>query len=128
MEFLWDETRGNANVGSWNQLHQTPLHLAVENNHRHIIFYLARRGADVNFPGFGGDRPLHLAARLGHYGACLQLLDREADPLRRNSGGSLPSECARHYGHRGLVKLLVEAEKRALDELCEMERRALRGW
>ena len=50
----------------------SPLYLAVKNNHPDIVELLCRAGADVNTTGGGNNTPLHVAARHG-FEECLEV-------------------------------------------------------
>lgn len=57
-----------------NDLHQTPLHLAVIMGLKHVVRRLIVGGANIEMRDHNGDTPLHIASREGHYEIVRQLL------------------------------------------------------
>uniref|UniRef100_A0A0K2V134 RING-type domain-containing protein n=1 Tax=Lepeophtheirus salmonis TaxID=72036 RepID=A0A0K2V134_LEPSM len=68
---------GRANINVQNMNLQTPLHLAVERQHAHIVRLLVREGCDLNITDKDGDTPLHEALRHHTLTQLRQLQDME---------------------------------------------------
>ena len=76
----------------YNNLKQTPLHLAVITGQAHIVGKLITAGANANMPDRNGQTPAHLACQRSST-ACLEELFKVAnavDPDLKNFGGFTP--------------------------------------
>ena len=61
-------------VNELNIYDKTPLHVAMEKQHRTIAEILICRGADINAPDVYGNTPLHCALIFGGDITCVRLL------------------------------------------------------
>lgn len=97
---------------------QTPLLLAVEQDHPGLVALLLARGADPDATMWHGGTALHIAARRRRRALADQLLAAGADPQRRDAFGRIPGDWAQLAGPgeadapRGRV---VDASGRGLD-------------
>ena len=96
----------------------TPLMIAAEYGHQHIISLLLRKGAQMEQKTWrrGGWTALHFASGNGHVQAVKSLLEAGADPTARTipvftgaTTGNTPTSLAEERGHKNVVKLLVVA-------------------
>ena len=84
-----------ANVGSRDNLGNTPLHLAVAlQASPQAIALIASRGADVNARNNAGDSPLHLAVRKNWKAQGEAILQAKADIFASNVKGETPLSIA----------------------------------
>lgn len=84
-----------ANVGSRDNLGNTPLHLAVSlQASPQAIAIISSRGADVNARNNAGDSPLHLAVRKNWRAQGEALLQAKADIFASNVKGETPLSIA----------------------------------
>ena len=78
----------------------TPLHIASQRGHNHVIQLLINGGAEVNPAIFGTDSnisPLHLAIKAGHVEVVKVLLANKADVAQKTPITALAA--AIKYGH-----------------------------
>ncbi len=94
----------------------TPLHWAVDKDHRHVVEYLLEKGADVNAEDSNGDTPLRYALNDPEHGRGIAVLlvikgaklpgeDQEA---REILGGLHPLHEVARLGQAANVKHLLE--------------------
>lgn len=119
-------------LNQYNNMRQTPLHLAVLMDQPEMVELLLRGGTELRLPDRHGDTPVHIAARLGHV-QCLEKMfptvDRPMCELRHsqlfsyfewrkpspttsllNFDGYSPLHLAVQSGRLAVVKLLVAAK------------------
>jgi len=87
---------------------ETPLHLAVRNQHLNAlktIINVFDGVVDVNIQNNVGDTALHLASRKGFKGLVEALCDAEANPLLKNHAGLAPLQEARSFPIQQLLRL-----------------------
>jgi ankyrin repeat protein len=92
---------------NWSQ--QTPLLVAVENEHPEVVEFLLESKADPNVQEHyrsGADTPLHLAVRCGSSKMVKLLLAAGADPDAQNSERLTPLELAKRLGGSHLVRIM----------------------
>ena len=113
--------------GSWTSngvnlgpLHQTPLHVAVEECNLDMIGQLLRAATvDPNVEDFDGRTPLHYALEFQEYDILEVLLNhKKTDPNKGCKDFATPLHYASSQGELGAVKLLLQhgADKDACDE------------
>jgi cytohesin len=73
---------------------QTPLHLAVTNDHIVIAELLLDKGADVNAADASGSTPLHIATFYDRLEFVQLLLKRKAAPSPKDKNGDTPLHLA----------------------------------
>ena len=69
-----------ASIEAMNTDDNTPLHLAIENGHSHIVELFLEHDAPVEAMDKNSNTPLHLAAKCGHTGI-VELLLWKGAPL-----------------------------------------------
>ncbi len=74
----------------------------------HMLAWLIEHGADVNAPGFDGNRPLHYAASAGHLDIVRLLLASGADVNAASPNGQTPLDLAVAGGRTEVADLLRE--------------------
>ena len=85
----------------------TPLHLAVQRQHRRMTAFLLSKGATVETSFKEGWTALHLAAQIGDTDMAKLLLDSGAPIDARNSIGMTPLHSAAFSGHLHFTKYLL---------------------
>ncbi|KAF1792183.1 Ankyrin repeat-containing domain [Phytophthora cactorum] len=104
---------GVANVNSFDDLHRSPVHYAMESPAAlTIISRLVQHGANVNVADERGDTPLHWAAFSGRAAVIQNLLTLGADPTLSNSDWETPAQIAAAYGQLDCMRLLLQAQRR----------------
>lgn len=112
-----------ADVNTFSQNGNTPLHLAIEQGYLEIIKILVQSGADVNLRDtYGLWTPLlHAVDQVSD--AAIQrkrepnneiivfLLENGANPMEETSAGETAMMIARHYGNHAAEEILQEAQK-----------------
>ena len=101
---------------------RTPLHIAVDSNHKHIVTYLlTKTKANVNLKNFGGNTALHSAVVKG--GKCAEelitiLKKHGADPALRNN--TINRDDEDDYSNNALPRQVV-ADKSASEPTIKSE-------
>ena len=88
---------------------QTPLLLAVSENHTEIVKMLLNAGADPNICNFRQVTPLIISSYRGNTAITKLLLDNNADPDLRDDEGITALMYACYKGHSNIVSLLIDA-------------------
>jgi ankyrin repeat protein/Tol biopolymer transport system component len=86
---------------------KTPLHLAAEYGHIHIVELLLVKGADINAKSGFKRTPLHFAASSGHDEIVKLLIERGARINEIDSFMLAPIFRAAYKGHRNIVEMLL---------------------
>jgi ankyrin repeat protein len=89
---------------------QTPLLLAVQNNHLAVARLLIEAGANINAQAANMDRPWLLAGARGRTEMIRLMISRGPDYSMRNRYGGTALIPACHYGHVETVRLLLTTE------------------
>lgn len=90
-----------------NSLGKTPLHLAAEENHNHMILYLVKAGAQVNQKTSDGFSPIHYAAKSDAMEALIVLLESDGDIRASDDNGWTALHHAVYHGKkRAMMELL----------------------
>jgi ankyrin repeat protein len=97
-----------ADVNALSASHDTPLHMAAENNHHATVQLLLAKQADINAQSLGLRTPLYLAAKNNHSHTVDVLLNKGADK-------TLPSVCD---GCNAIVRLCDCTIARLQIEMC----------
>jgi ankyrin repeat protein len=88
----------------------TPVNLAAQQGHTHVVMELIKAGADVNLARSDGVTPLYIAALFGHEGCVASLIQAGADihkaARRRIDAGQTPLSAAVTRKHEKVVALL----------------------
>ncbi|XP_052350689.1 B-cell lymphoma 3 protein homolog isoform X3 [Oncorhynchus keta] len=96
----------------YNNLRQTPLHLAVITHQAHMVGALLRAGADPGALDRNGQTTVHLCCEHGQQ-ACLSVVLSHPSILTclevRNYEGLTPLHLAVQGGHKELVRMLLDA-------------------
>jgi hypothetical protein len=87
---------------------QTPLILAVDNNHMEVVRVLLEGGVDVQRGDVNGHTPLFYAAEFGRLELCRLLLDKGANVNIQGAWKESVLHRPAQYGYLSVVKLLVE--------------------
>lgn len=85
----------------------TPLHLAIERQHKNVAFYLIDAGAKVNVPNSVGRTPLHVACASGQFDLAAYLVRNGADVRAFDAHGWNARQIAELHGHRDIEEMLV---------------------
>ena len=101
-------SEGSINIDQGDPKGMTPLMIAVEKNHSHIVRILLSRGADVSIEA-GGTTALHIAGYCGHLAAAVGLIKAGAEVDACGVGGYTPLHLAAEYGHTEVVVALIDA-------------------
>jgi ankyrin repeat protein len=80
-----------------------PLHIAAQEGHVEVAYWLLMEGADCRVANQFGDTPLHYAARWGHAEVARLLVKGGASVKARNGMGWTPLHHAASYGHAELA-------------------------
>ncbi|XP_047455020.1 B-cell lymphoma 3 protein homolog [Mugil cephalus] len=99
-------------VDIYNNLRQTPLHLAVITEQTNMVEALLRAGADPAALDRNGQTALHLCCEYGQRDCLSVVLSLSSSPLCleiRNFGGLSPLHLAVLQGRQDLAKMLLEA-------------------
>lgn len=86
---------------------QTPLLVAVQNNHLAAASVLIEAGSDINAQAANRDTPWLLAGARGRTEMLRRMIPKGPDFTRRNRYGGSALIPACHYGHVDAVKLLL---------------------
>ena len=89
------------------EYHSTPLKLASDNGHKHVVKLLLQFGADPNKSGQCGFTPLYNASSRGHSDMVKILLDFGADTSKALKDGWTPLHTAAKENHKHIVQLLL---------------------
>ena len=84
----------------------TALHSACSGGHGHVVKWLVRRGAAVDFQNDVGETPLHNAAAGGFQDCVKALLLAGCDTALKDNEGATPRERAKRSGHLKLAALI----------------------
>jgi ankyrin repeat protein len=84
----------------------TPVNLAAQQGHTHVVMELITAGADVNLARSDGCTPLYMAARYGHEGCVASLIQAGADIHKAPNHGRTPLATAVDGKHEKIVALL----------------------
>lgn len=100
-------------------MRETPLHLAVANNHKDVVKLLLANKADVNAREFGGFTPLLSAVLAGHTDIAELLLASGADVKAGDDSGQTALHWAAGYGLKDMAALLLvnKADVNAKDKM-----------
>jgi ankyrin repeat protein/WD40 repeat protein len=133
----WSQVHYAASEGSIEKLHElilqkkinpnipgensdTPLHLAVENNHFLAVKFLVENKADINFQGRYRRTPLLVAVYFNYIELVRYLLDKNASPLAVDENGRTALHIAILRGHIEIVKILsIHYSYKKLQEIAE---------
>ena len=96
----------NVNIQN-RRFHQTPLHIAIYNEHNDIAKLLIEKGADVNAEMINGQTPLFLAAYFGDLDLVKLLIKKGADVKHQDKKGNTPLHKAAEGGNAEVIKLLL---------------------
>ena len=86
----------------------TPLHMAAEGGHSHVVKLLLNAGAEINKLNKSGESPLLLAAKNGHVDIIDKLLAGGGEINMVNEGGESPLFLAAKFGHSDVVIALLK--------------------
>ena len=89
----------------------TPLYVAAQNGHTHVVMELIKAGADVNQATSAGATPLFIAACNGHDGIVALLIQAGADVRKANKNGWTPMKIATNKKREKVVTLLKFYER-----------------
>ena len=95
-----------ADVNAKNKVGQTPLHLAVANDHKEIIELLIAKDADLNAKDVWEGTPLYEAASKAHKEIAELLIANGAD-VNANIYGWTPLHSAARDGHKEIAELFI---------------------
>ena len=97
----------------------TPLHLASENGHKEVAYFLLERGTDVSAQNKNGETPLHRASQRGHAEVVDMLIEHGADLSAQDGSEETPLHLASYWGHAEVARMFIErgADVSAQDEL-----------
>ena len=84
----------------------TPLLVATQENHTHLVEYLINQGADLNASGSDGETPLHVALMFNHVEALRLLLRSKASRHARTKAGATLLHHAAQFGSLECLKTL----------------------
>ncbi|KAH0536550.1 hypothetical protein FGG08_006580 [Glutinoglossum americanum] len=89
---------------------QTPLQIALSNNHTKAVQLLIAAGSSVSSKNLYDTTPLHKAVQAGNLAMVKTLVEKGADIGAKTKGGTTPlhSAVSVPYFHEGVVKFLVE--------------------
>ncbi|KAL7680912.1 putative IQ motif, EF-hand binding, ankyrin repeat-containing domain-containing protein [Plasmopara halstedii] len=103
---------GDTDVNTYDYLHRSPLHYAVESPAAlSQISHLIQRGAIVNVADERGDTPLHWAAFSGRLAVTQKLLSLGADSTLTNSDWETPAQIAAAFGQLDCMQLILRAQQ-----------------
>lgn len=83
-------THGKKVIHERSFTQQTPLHVAAEEGHLHMVEYLIANGAKIDALDMHGWTPLHSACYRGHIDIVMYLLAAGADCLAVTDDGNTP--------------------------------------
>ena len=106
-ELINDGAKINHVSRSYNN--ETPLIVAVKQNHNAVVRLLLSKGADPNRCDFKGNAPLVYAAHNGNNAIVKGLLKAGAQPSDDNTADEQPLHLAADQGHVRVVRTLLEA-------------------
>ncbi len=111
-----------ADVNLRDENQNTPLILAAQNGHTHVVKLLLEKGAGVNAKNIESYTPLIASSRNGHEEIAALLLEKGADINAAKTVSNIgwtPLIFAAVNGHTAVVKMLVEkgADVNAKDEV-----------
>ena len=89
----------------------TPLYVAAQEGHTHVVMELIKAGADVNQATSDGATPLYVAAQQGHEGIVVSLIQAGADVRKAFKDGYTPMQIATSYKREKIVTLLKFYER-----------------
>lgn len=104
--YLIDELRLDMDERD-TDLGDTPLTLAILENHNSTAAFLIEHGADIMKSNCKAFTPLHYAAEEGNK-EIIQLLISKGAEIDSNSESGTPLQCAAHSGKREAVKILLD--------------------
>ncbi|MEX0939957.1 MAG: ankyrin repeat domain-containing protein [Candidatus Babeliales bacterium] len=84
------------NINIKNSQNETPLEIAIKNNHEKIVEIFLKNGADPNVKNNDGNAPLHNALINGQQGIVKLLLKNGANPNLKNNYGKTPLNFAKN--------------------------------
>ncbi|CAJ1062648.1 B-cell lymphoma 3 protein homolog [Xyrichtys novacula] len=102
----------NRSLDIYNNLRQTPLHLAVITQQAKMVENLLRAGADPAALDRNGQTALHLCCEYAHHDCLSVVLPFSLSPICleiRNFDGLSALHLAVLHGHEGLARMLIDA-------------------
>lgn len=106
-------------INDCNNLHQTPLFLAVVTRSHEAIPFLLMSGADANIPDNEGNTPLHVAVRDGNLTALNLLLDRKNYP--KGASETIDIDKLNYEGLSPLHVAVINNQEKCVERLCVSE-------
>lgn len=103
------------NINIPNELHETPLMIAVEKGDFDTVLFLLERGADPNYTRPDSVSPFRLAVRKGDTDIIYSFIQFNADINQKNVDEWTPLMTAAYYGQLESAQLLIEAGANPLD-------------
>ncbi|XP_022237843.1 nuclear factor NF-kappa-B p105 subunit-like [Limulus polyphemus] len=103
-------------INDCNNLHQTPLFLAVVTRSHKAIPLLLMSGADANIPDNEGNTPLHIAVREGNLIALHLLLDRKNYP--KSVSKIVDIDKLNYEGLAPLHVAVINNKEKCIEKLC----------
>uniref|UniRef100_A0A8D0GQK8 Ion transport domain-containing protein n=1 Tax=Sphenodon punctatus TaxID=8508 RepID=A0A8D0GQK8_SPHPU len=92
-----------------DKMERSPLHIAVERGHTHIVEFLTEKfHSDVLARTKDGSTLMHVAAECGHPDTVLALLKKGVLLRMPNKNGALALHMAAKRGHAAVVKALLQ--------------------
>lgn len=99
--------RASASIA--DNLNRTPMHLAAENGHAHIIKILADKFKESIYERTrDGSTLMHIASLNGHVGCATMLFKKGSYLHMSNKRGVRSIHTAARYGHIGIIKTLIQ--------------------
>lgn len=97
---LQKKEKGKTPINGKNVYGQTPLHLAVSEEHYDLAKLFIENSALVNIQDKQGNTPLHLAMARGNTEIAKLLQDNGADITIQNSNGKTPADLAQQHNEQ----------------------------
>ena len=97
------------NINKRDDQGRTPLHLATEENHEHVVSVLLKAKADCNAVDNNQLSPLHIANKLGHTECVRRLID-DSDINAKSSESDTPLMLACKHNKPECVSLMLKAQ------------------
>ena len=86
----------------------TPLHLASQNGHKEVAYFLLERGADVSAQSNNRETPLHRASQRGHAEVVDMLIEHGANLSAQDQYKETPLHQASYWGHAEVARMFIE--------------------